>query len=70
MPLSTYVKRSNSRVSSALVQVYLAASKEAYALVEELELEGRDASAARFLATMLVEARPGGNTMPISFVTP
>jgi polyhydroxyalkanoate synthase subunit PhaC len=49
------------RMSSALVQVYLAASREAYALVEQLELEGRDASAARFLATMLVEAMAPSN---------
>jgi polyhydroxyalkanoate synthase len=52
---------SEGRLSSALVQVYLAASQEAYALVEELELEGRDASAARFLSTMLVEAMAPSN---------
>jgi len=44
------------RWTDALVKVYLAASQEAYALVQELELEGRDASSARFLSTMLVEA--------------
>lgn len=49
------------RWSGALVQVYLAASQEAYALVRELELEGRDASAARFLATLLVEALAPSN---------
>ncbi|MGQ0619956.1 MAG: alpha/beta fold hydrolase [Panacagrimonas sp.] len=50
-----------SRWSSALVKVYIAASQEAYALVKELELEGRDASAARFLATMLVDALAPSN---------
>nr|ALV86626.1 poly(R)-hydroxyalkanoic acid synthase [uncultured bacterium 50] len=52
---------SDRRWSSALVQVYLAASQEAYALVNELELDGRDASSARFLATMLVEAMAPSN---------
>ena len=50
-----------SRWSGALVQVYIAASQEAHALVRELELEGRDASAARFLATMLVDALAPSN---------
>jgi polyhydroxyalkanoate synthase subunit PhaC len=52
---------SEGRVTDALVKVYLAASQEAYALVQELELEGRDASSARFLATMLVEAMAPSN---------
>ncbi len=52
---------SSNRVTGALVQVYLAASQEAYALIKELELEGRDASAARFLSTMLIEALAPSN---------
>lgn len=51
----------SSGITGALVQVYLAASQEAYALVKELELEGRDASAARFLSTMLIEALAPSN---------
>lgn len=49
------------RWSNALVKVYLAASQEAYALVQELELQGRDAYAARFLSMMLVEALAPSN---------
>lgn len=49
------------RWTEALVKVYLAASQEAYALVQELELEGRDASSARFLATVLVESMAPSN---------
>lgn len=49
------------RVSKLLMQTYLAASNEVYALVRELELEGRDASSARFLATTLVEALAPSN---------
>ena len=49
------------RVSKALLQTYLAACSEVYTLIEELELEGRDASSARFLATLLVEALAPSN---------
>jgi polyhydroxyalkanoate synthase len=49
------------RWTDALVKVYLAASQEAYALVQELELQGRDASSARFLSTMLVDAMAPSN---------
>lgn len=52
---------SANKLSGALVQVYLAASQEAYALVKELELEERDASASRFLSTMLIEALAPSN---------
>lgn len=50
-----------SRFSHALMQTYLAACEEIYALVGELELEGRDASSARFLSAMLVEALAPSN---------
>lgn len=51
----------DGRVSKALMQTYLAACTEAYAVVSELELEGRDASSARFLAMTLVEALAPSN---------
>ncbi|MGQ0698996.1 MAG: alpha/beta fold hydrolase [Panacagrimonas sp.] len=51
----------DGRVSKTLMQTYLAACNEAYAVVRELELEGRDASSARFLATTLVEALAPSN---------
>ena len=52
---------SGGRISKALMQTYLAAAREAYALVQELEFEGRDASSARFLATTLIEALSPSN---------
>lgn len=51
----------SGRVSKLLMQTYLAAGNEVYALIRELELEGRDASSARFLATTLVEALAPSN---------
>lgn len=49
------------RITKGLMQIYLAAAQEAYALVTELELEGRDASSARFLAVTLIEALSPSN---------
>lgn len=52
-----------SRFSHALMQTYLAACDEIYALVRDLGLEGRDASSVRFLATTLVEALAPSNLL-------
>lgn len=49
------------RLSRVMVQLYLAASREAAALVEELELQGRDASSARFLSMFLIDALAPSN---------
>lgn len=49
------------RLSRVMVKLYLAASREAASLVEELELEGRDASSARFFSTFLIDALAPSN---------
>lgn len=49
------------RVSRTLLQTYLLAAQEIYALIQELELQGRDAGSARFLATTLIEGLSPSN---------
>lgn len=52
------------RFNKAVMQTYLAAAREAYALVNELELEGRDATSARFLMLTLISAfSPSNNPL-------
>lgn len=47
---------SDGRISKATMQIYLAAAQEITTLIREMELEGRDAASARFLAASLVDA--------------
>ncbi|TAM10681.1 MAG: alpha/beta fold hydrolase [Nevskiaceae bacterium] len=51
----------HGRFNKAVMQTYLAAAREAYALTNELELEGRDATSARFLALSLIAALSPSN---------